>query len=546
LLFLGFQSSHSKKSIDCKQNHSKNSSKATYMKSKHIIVLLALFISTPFSSIAEVITEGQFNAMFPNRSVGNCGADQSHTIFTYANLVTAGNMFPDFADVGTLDDKKREMAAFLGQAAHETTGGGGDWCGGVSDPNSACFNWGFCFSEEVACKNNSCSQYTSPNSTYPASPGKFYHGRGAIQLSHNQNYGIASEAIFGNKMTLLNNPELVKTGDLSFKTSLFYWMDGTSTRPSPHRIITGQATGDSRANTYGGVTNSINGGLECGPGNSGKLNSQRDRVNFFKNFATDLGVTAKPSSYTGSDANYFYCSNQSNFAVSPWAGQDVDITIILDGQTRSSRAPLSSTVASSSSQLKSSVVSTSSKALSSSPLQISSENTPSSQGLSSSTLPASSMAPGICVGVPLWVAKSYEWVSEKEYVVHSGKLYSHRNWTGEISPDLNTAWTLEGTCAGGINPSSQASSSTTTVSIRLNQTSSLKLTSNQIEITSQLVGSSNLQVISINGHTLMSCHVRLNGSATSHTFSNEINSGTYFVSIRWPDSKTTVQKVVIP
>ena len=311
---------------------------------------MTLLGSLVFSGVQDVLTEAQFNSMFPNRNAGSCGASGAASVYTFSNLVTAAAMFPEFLNEGSLSSKKRELAAFLGQVAHETTGGGGTWCGGVTNPNSKCFNWGLCYTEEVDCNNNSCSDYNdSGNQTYPTVAGKTYHGRGAMQLSWNYNYGPASEQMYGDKMYLLNNPDLVKTSAWAFRTAIWFWMDATSSRPSPHHIITRAATGDSRALTFGAVTNAINGGMECTQANSIRINKQHDRVNFFKRFAGVLGVNAKPNSYTGTNESYFYCTNQSTFAQSPWTGQNLPTNILPLGQSSSSNASSSSSPGSSSS-----------------------------------------------------------------------------------------------------------------------------------------------------------------------------------------------------
>ena len=64
----------------------------------------------------------------------------ANTTYTYANFLSAAALFPLFAQEGTVEEQKREIAAFMGQTSHETTGGGGSWCGGVQDPNSGCFD----------------------------------------------------------------------------------------------------------------------------------------------------------------------------------------------------------------------------------------------------------------------------------------------------------------------------------------------------------------------------------------------------------------------
>lgn len=268
------------------------------------------------TALNSLITQAQFDAMFPNRGSSSCKTDGANTVYTYANFISAAATFPLFAQEGTDEVRKREIAAFLGQTSHETTGGGGSWCGGTSSPTSSCFKWGLCYTKEVGCTNATCTSYNDPsNATYPVVAGKSYFGRGPIQLSWNVNYGQASAAIFGDKMTLLNNPDQVSTnGVVAFKTALWFWMTAQAPKPSAHDVMIGKtttATSGGRDVGYGLVTNIINGGIECGT--TANISKQDDRVNFFKNHAASLGVSAKPSGSTLTDAQYFYCTNQTHF-----------------------------------------------------------------------------------------------------------------------------------------------------------------------------------------------------------------------------------------
>lgn len=266
--------------------------------------------------VNQLITKAQFDAMFPNRGTSSCLSDGANTVYTYENFISAAGSFALFAQEGTDEQRKREIAAFLGQTSHETTGGGGSWCGGTADPNSACFQWGLCYTEEVGCNDGTCTQYNdTKNTTYPVVSGHSYHGRGPIQLSWNYNYGPASLALYGDKMVLLNNPDLVKNdGVVAFKTAMWFWMTSQSPKPSSHDIILEKITTsqvNNRPVGYGLITNVINGGIECG--NTTNVSKQDDRVNFFKNHAAKLGVSAKPSTSTLTDAQYFYCTTQASF-----------------------------------------------------------------------------------------------------------------------------------------------------------------------------------------------------------------------------------------
>ncbi|MFD7729634.1 glycoside hydrolase family 19 protein, partial [Kitasatospora phosalacinea] len=59
-----------------------------------------------------VVSEAQFNQMFPNRN----------SFYTYSGLVAALSSYPAFANTGSDTVKKQEAAAFLANVNHETGG----------------------------------------------------------------------------------------------------------------------------------------------------------------------------------------------------------------------------------------------------------------------------------------------------------------------------------------------------------------------------------------------------------------------------------------
>ena len=213
-------------------------------------------------------------------------------IYTYDGLVAAAADYPSFACTGSVELRARELAAFLAQISHETTGG---WPQAPDGP----YAWGLCFSEEVGCENNNCPQYCDPNNaTYPCAPGKTYHGRGAIQLSWNYNYGPAGEAL---GVDLLAAPELVATdSELALQTALWFWMTTQAPKPSAHDVMVGAWTPTpadaalGRVPGYGMVTNIINGGLECGMPTTPAV---EDRVGFFQRYVDVLGATTGDALY---------------------------------------------------------------------------------------------------------------------------------------------------------------------------------------------------------------------------------------------------------
>ncbi|OMO55725.1 Glycoside hydrolase, family 19, catalytic [Corchorus capsularis] len=244
------------------------------------------------SGVSSIITRSLFDQMLKYRNDPRC---PSNGFYTYDGFIAAAGSFNGFGTTGDITTQKRELAAFLAQTSHETTGG---WPTAPDGP----YAWGYCFINE----RGNPGDYCVASQQWPCAPGKKYYGRGPIQISYNYNYGPAGNAIGAN---LLNNPDLVATDPtISFKTAIWFWMTPQGNKPSSHNVIIGQWT-PSAADTaagrvpgYGVITNIINGGLECGHGPDDRV---ADRIGFYKRYCDILGV-----SY-GSNLD---CYNQRPFA----------------------------------------------------------------------------------------------------------------------------------------------------------------------------------------------------------------------------------------
>lgn len=215
-----------------------------------------------------------WDQLFPNRNA----------LYSFAAFQTAAASYPAFASTGTDDQRRRELAAFLANVAHETTGGWDTAPGGR-------YAWGLYFIQEVGCETGGCTQYCAVNATYPCEPGKTYHGRGPIQLSWNYNYGQAGDAL---GIDLLRNPDLVTSdGVTAFRTALWFWMTTQAPKPSCHDVMTGgyvptaSDVAGNRLPGFGLTVHVINGGIECGYARSPSVT---DRLGFYDRFTTILGV----------------------------------------------------------------------------------------------------------------------------------------------------------------------------------------------------------------------------------------------------------------
>ncbi|MFJ3662491.1 MULTISPECIES: glycoside hydrolase family 19 protein [unclassified Streptomyces] len=196
-----------------------------------------------------VVTEAQFNQMFPNRN----------SFYSYSGLVNALGAYPGFANTGSDSVKKQEAAAFLANVNHETGG-----LVYVVEQNTANYPTYCDWSQPYGC---------------PAGQAAYY-GRGPIQLSWNFNYKAAGDAL---GIDLLHNPNLVQNDSaVAWKTGLWYW--NTQSGPgsmTPHNAMVNQAG-------FGQTIRSINGSLECDGRNPAQVQS---RVDAYQRFSQILGVS---------------------------------------------------------------------------------------------------------------------------------------------------------------------------------------------------------------------------------------------------------------
>ncbi|WP_432180569.1 glycoside hydrolase family 19 protein [Streptomyces sp. NBC_00063] len=196
-----------------------------------------------------VVSEAQFNQMFPNRN----------PFYTYSGLTAALSAYPSFANTGSDTVKRQEAAAFLANVSHETGG-----LVYIVEQNTANYPH-YC---------DSSQSYGCPAGTAA------YYGRGPIQLSWNFNYKAAGDAL---GIDLLHNPYLVEQdAAVAWKTGLWYWntQSGPGTM-TPHNAMVNGAG-------FGETIRSINGSLECNGGNPGQVQSRIDR---YKAFVQILGTT---------------------------------------------------------------------------------------------------------------------------------------------------------------------------------------------------------------------------------------------------------------
>ncbi|KAG9138247.1 hypothetical protein Leryth_001468 [Lithospermum erythrorhizon] len=223
--------------------------------------------------LSSLITKDMFEEMLKNRNDPRCGAVG---FYTYDGFIAAAKLYPEFGNVGDIETRKKEIAAFFGQTSHETTGG---WPGA---DNGGEYAWGYCWKEE----RDPTSDYCATSIQYPCVPGKTYIGRGPMQLSWNYNYGPFGDSI---GVDLLSNPELVSSDDtIAFEAALWFWMTPQAPKPSCHDVIVGKwiptpcDISENRLPGYGVTTNIINGGLECA---RRKPELVKNRIGFYSRYS---------------------------------------------------------------------------------------------------------------------------------------------------------------------------------------------------------------------------------------------------------------------
>ncbi|MEV0786721.1 chitinase [Streptomyces sp. NPDC050423] len=204
--------------------------------------------AAPAAADSFVVSEGQFNQMFPNRN----------SFYTYSGLVDALSAYPQFAGTGDDGTRKREAAAFLANVSHET--GGLKY---VVEQNTANY-----------------PHYCDQSQPYGCPAGQSaYYGRGPLQLSWNFNYKAAGDAL---GIDLLNDPyQVERNSAVAWKTGLWFWdtQSGAGSM-TPHDAMVNSAG-------FGETIRSINGALEC----NGQNPDQRDdRINLYKQYVGVLGT----------------------------------------------------------------------------------------------------------------------------------------------------------------------------------------------------------------------------------------------------------------
>ncbi|MGN6828309.1 chitinase [Paucibacter sp. M5-1] len=215
------------------------------------VAALAAPTTTMVPAAQMLPSKAQFDTLFPQRIA----------FYSYEGFVAAVRQTPGFAAWGSVEQRSQEMAAFLGQIAHES-----DELRAQREYRKE--NWG---------------HYCRQGPGESCAPGQQYYGRGPIQLSWNYQYKRAGDFL---GLDLWSDPDLVaRDATVAWRTALWYWMTqpGESTR-SPHQALRDQLG-------FGATTRAINGTLECDkPADPDALRKNQRRIDFYKHASQLFGV----------------------------------------------------------------------------------------------------------------------------------------------------------------------------------------------------------------------------------------------------------------
>lgn len=89
------------------------------MKTLALIIVSLTLVLESYADVGSLITLNVFNQMLKYRNDGRC---PSNGFYKYDAFISAARSFNGFGTTGDVATQKKELAAFLGQTSHETTG----------------------------------------------------------------------------------------------------------------------------------------------------------------------------------------------------------------------------------------------------------------------------------------------------------------------------------------------------------------------------------------------------------------------------------------
>ncbi|MEH0166266.1 chitinase [Roseateles microcysteis] len=227
------------------------------IRTRRLASVLSLALQLPLAANAHAAEHAflpslaQFDQLFPRRLA----------FYSYEGFTEAVRQTPGFAAWGSAQQRAQEMAAFLGQIAHE------------SDQLRA----------QREYRKENWDHYCRKTDVFGCAPGQQYYGRGPIQLSWNYQYKAAGDYL---GLDLWADPDRVaRDSTVAWRTALWYWMSQTGEAPrSAHQALR-QGEG------FGATTRAINGPLECDkPDDADARRKNQRRIDYYKHASALFGV----------------------------------------------------------------------------------------------------------------------------------------------------------------------------------------------------------------------------------------------------------------
>ncbi|XP_027084699.1 chitinase-like protein 2 [Coffea arabica] len=233
-------------------------------------------------TISDYFQTYQFENLFSKR---NSPVAHAVGFWDYESFIHAAALFQPlgFGTTGNKTAQMLELSAFLGHVGAKTSCGYGVATGGP-------LAWGLCYNKEMSPNSIYCDDYYKL--TYPCAPGVSYHGRGALPLYWNYNYGPVGEGL---KQDLLNHPEYIEqNATLAFQAAIYQWMKPQKKGlPSAHDAFVGNwkpnknDTEAKRVPGFGTTMNLLYGDSVCGQGD---IDSMNIIISHYLNYLDLLGV----------------------------------------------------------------------------------------------------------------------------------------------------------------------------------------------------------------------------------------------------------------
>jgi chitodextrinase len=260
-------------------------------------------------NVQALLPQEKFDELFPVRN----------NKYQYDHFISAVAYFPDFC--ADLEKCKEELSTIFAHFVQET----GKWDDSDTE-NLPFYKQGLFATCEYGCceepKQDKCNDYNLVDPTnpfakfYPVVDEQMYYGRGAKQLSWNYNYGLVSLAFTGDRMTFLDDPDLVLEPQYIMSTAMWFYMTPQNPKPSMHDLVCGywepnahdlevQRFVNTPAQRFARTVEIINGEQECFSDPLIKPDAAKKRFDMFMEFAREFDVTDRPES----DADYVFCGD---------------------------------------------------------------------------------------------------------------------------------------------------------------------------------------------------------------------------------------------